>query len=67
MFAKAFLTALRDNQGIIEAQQLFLNLRRSVVLNAEQTPEYGDVRYAGHEGGDFVFVRAAAAKDSQRR
>ncbi len=51
VFAKAFLTALRDNQGIIEAQQLFLNLRRSVVLNAEQTPEYGDVRYAGHEGG----------------
>jgi len=26
------------------------------VLNADQTPEYSDVRLAGHECGDFVFV-----------
>jgi hypothetical protein len=24
---------------------------------AQQTPQYADVRQAGHEGGDFLFVR----------
>ena len=26
------------------------------VLAAPQTPEYFNLRFAGHEGGDFVFV-----------
>ncbi len=25
-------------------------------MNAEQTPQYSDIRLAGHEGGDFLFV-----------
>jgi uncharacterized caspase-like protein len=57
VFAKAFLTALRDNPDILEGQQLFSALRRPVVVNSAQTPEYSDIRYAGHEGGDFLFVR----------
>jgi hypothetical protein len=28
-----------------------------VVLNADQTPQYSDIRRAGHDGGDFLFVR----------
>jgi len=28
-----------------------------VMLKADQTPAYADVRKAGHEGGDFLFVR----------
>ena len=36
---------------------LFGALRRQVLLNAQQTPQYSDVRQAGHDGGDFVFVR----------
>jgi len=28
-----------------------------VMLSADQTPEYSDVRRAGHDGGDFLFVR----------
>ncbi len=43
--------------GVIEGQALFSALRRKVVVNAEQTPEYVDVRNAGHDGGDFLFVR----------
>ena len=26
------------------------------MVNADQTPEYADVRKAGHDGGDFLFV-----------
>ena len=50
MFAKAFLTALQENRDVLDGQQLFNLVRRPVVLNASQTPEYTDIRYAGHEG-----------------
>jgi len=56
VFAKALLDALRGNTEIIEAAGLFEPVRQMVVLNANQTPQYSDVRLAGHEGGDFVFV-----------
>ena len=26
------------------------------LLNAQQTPQYSDIRRAGHEGGEFIFV-----------
>ncbi len=64
VFAKAFLTALQDNRDVLDGQQLFHLIRRPVILNASQTPEYTDMRYAGHEGGDFLFVRRALS-DSQ--
>ncbi|MCU7845371.1 MAG: caspase family protein [Candidatus Thiodiazotropha sp. (ex Monitilora ramsayi)] len=57
VFANAFLTVLRENTGVLEGAQLFSELRRKVILTADQTPEYADIRKAGHEGGDFVFLR----------
>ncbi len=56
VFAAALLDVLRENTEVIEAQGLFEPVRQRVVLNANQTPQYSDVRLAGHEGGDFVFV-----------
>jgi uncharacterized caspase-like protein len=57
VFANAFLTVLEENTDVLDGQQLFSALRRPVALNSAQTPEYSDIRYAGHEGGDFLFVR----------
>jgi hypothetical protein len=57
VFANAFMTALTENQEVIDGTELFTKIRRPVMLNANQTPQYGDVRLAGHEGGDFLFVR----------
>jgi tetratricopeptide (TPR) repeat protein len=57
VFAKAFLHTLYDNPGIMEGTRLFQTLREWVVDNADQTPEYAPVPKAGHEGGDFIFVR----------
>ena len=48
---------LRENDEVIDGTQLFTKMRRPVMLNADQTPQYADVRKAGHEGGDFLFVR----------
>ena len=57
VFAKAFLDVLRENQGVIDGSAFFSKLRRPVMVNSDQTPEYGDIRKAGHDGGDFLFVR----------
>jgi hypothetical protein len=57
VFAKAFLDALKGNQGVVDMGQLSSTIRYQVMLGAQQTPQYGDIRQTGHEGGDFLFVR----------
>ena len=57
VFAKAFLSALTENRDVLEGRMLFDKIKRPVVLNSDQTPRYSDIRQAGHEGGEFVFVR----------
>ena len=57
VFAKALIDALKANNSVIEGTRLFNQLRRPVITNARQTPEYSDIRFADHEGGDFLFVR----------
>ncbi|MBL8704152.1 MAG: caspase family protein [Rhodospirillales bacterium] len=57
VFARAFLNALGENDGVLDGQGLFDRIKRPVALNSAQTPEYADIRQAGHDGGDFLFVR----------
>jgi len=56
-FAAAFLEALRENQGVLDTATLYARIRRPVMLRADQAPDLADIRKAGHEGGDFLFVR----------
>ncbi len=56
-FARAFINTLKGNTSVMDGTQMFSTLRRPVILTAQQTPEYSDVRNAGHDGGDFLFVR----------
>ena len=57
IFASAFLSILSENQGVLDGSNLFNLLREKVVINSDQTPEYGNIRKTGHDGGDFLFVR----------
>jgi len=57
VFASAFIDALTENDGIMDGTELFSKVRRPVMLNSDQTPEYSDIRKAGHDGGDFLFFR----------
>lgn len=57
VFATQFLKALQRNEGVLDGTRLYEQVRQSVVLNADQTPEYSNIRRSGHEGGDFLFVR----------
>ncbi len=61
VFAKYLLRALSDNNGVIDANSVFLTIRRSVIENAHQTPQYGPIRFTGHDGGDFLFVKLGEA------
>jgi hypothetical protein len=63
VFARTFLELLRANQGVLPGQELFSHLRERVASQAEraqisQVPEYAPIKYAGHESGDFFFVRS---------
>ncbi len=57
-FANAFIRALKENSDfVLDGTQLFNKVRRPVMVAADQTPQYSDVKNAGHDGGDFLFVR----------
>jgi hypothetical protein len=60
VFAAALIGALRDNRAEVEAGRLFVTVRDRVNWSSEQTPQYAPLRNAGHDGGDFVFVRRLA-------
>jgi len=56
-FAHAFISLLEENNGVLDASQLFSQLRPKVMVNSTQTPQYGKIHMAGDDGGDFLFVR----------
>jgi uncharacterized protein len=61
VFARAFLHALEENDGVMAGPQLFLRIRDQVQeaaaqLDFEQRPEFKTIKAAGHEVGDFFFV-----------
>ncbi|MFQ5954534.1 MAG: caspase family protein, partial [Kiloniellales bacterium] len=56
VFARAFLAALEENPGVLFGEEVFDRVKGVVVANAAQTPEYSDIRYTGHDKGDFLFV-----------
>lgn len=66
VFASAFIKALHENDEVMDGTELFSKIRRLVMLNSDQTPEYADIRKAGHNGGDFLFVRPAGRANNGR-
>jgi len=66
VFAQVFLDVLRQNTGVLAGQVMFAELRLRVVSAADreladrdepQVPEYAPIKFAGHESGEFFFVR----------
>ncbi len=61
-FTQVFLELLRSNVGVLSGQEMFQQLRLRVTSAADrvdvsQVPEYAPIKFAGHESGDFFFVR----------
>ncbi len=57
LYFYAFISLLEENDGVLDASQLFSKLRPKVMVNSTQTPQYGKIHMAGDDGGDFLFVR----------
>lgn len=60
-FARALITALEDNNQLMEGQRLFREITTSLALAASesaliQVPEYAPIRFAGHEAGEFLLL-----------
>ncbi len=65
VFAQTFIQLLRGNSGVLLGQELFRHLQLRVTAGAQQrvdapqVPEYAPIKFAGHEAGDFIFVKAS--------
>ena len=60
VFAKAFVKTLENNQRVLDGNSLFVSVlgdvrRDSKSLSHEQIPDYGAIKYAGHEAGEFFL------------
>lgn len=67
VFTRAFLDTLRENREAMDGYQLYGKLRPKVIKNAAQTPAYSDIRFAGDEDGDFIFLPTRVSITTTRR
>ena len=59
-FTYFFLQELKTNtSGLLDATELSSAVVRNVANNVQQSPEKGVLHGAGHEGGEFFFVRVS--------
>lgn len=63
LFAQGFIELLQANAGVLPGREMFRVLQRRVAvaahdLEVRQIPQYAPIKFAGHESGDFLFVRA---------
>jgi curli biogenesis system outer membrane secretion channel CsgG len=61
IFAKQFLDGISRRTDMFEAHELYSEIAPRVEKTArgfgeQQQPQYGQLRFAGHVGGDFLFV-----------
>lgn len=56
IFAKALIDVLQENEVLMETYSLFDQIRKKVIVNSPQTPEYEIIFAAGDDGGEFIFL-----------
>ncbi len=59
VFIEYLLKRLTDNtEPFLSSEQLFSSFKIAVINNSptKQVPQYGEIREAGDEGGDFIFT-----------
>ena len=59
---KHLLRSLKNNEGILDGTSLYSTIKRPIMLDANQEPNYSDIRFTGHAGGDFLFVKTKKKK-----
>jgi hypothetical protein len=58
VFVKSFIEQLSANKGnYLSSEQLFFSIKPSIVKVVDLIPQFGTIKNAGDEGGDFIFFR----------
>ncbi|RYD91231.1 MAG: redoxin domain-containing protein, partial [Sphingobacteriales bacterium] len=60
VFIEYLVKRLNQNTGkYLSAEQLFSSFRTAVINNSAngQVPQFGEIKEAGDEGGDFIFIK----------
>ncbi len=57
IFASAMFNALEQNRNIMDGNDLFAAVKSPVQFNSDQVPQYSIIHKAGHDGGEFLFIR----------
>lgn len=60
VFIEYLVKRLNQNTDkYLPSEQLFSSFRTAVINNSEngQVPQFGEIRQAGDEGGDFIFIK----------
>ncbi|HOU74436.1 MAG: caspase family protein [Tenuifilum sp.] len=57
VFLEQLVDKLNNNtKSYVTAEELFASIRNVVLSSSPVTPMYGDIKDAGDQGGDFIFV-----------
>jgi len=57
VFLEQLVDKLNNNtKSYVTAEELFAAIRNVVISSSPVTPMYGDIKDAGDQGGDFIFV-----------
>jgi len=55
---KYLLKALEENQNTyLPSEDLYYTIRMAMQNNGDNQPAYGEIKNAGDEGGNFVFIQ----------
>lgn len=58
IFIKYLLKTLSENEkGYLKASDLFNTIQEVVLSNTDNIPQYGVIKNANHEGGEFIFLK----------
>jgi hypothetical protein len=58
VFVKNFIQQLSDNKEIyLSSEQLFFTIKPNVIKVIDLIPQFGIIKNAGDQGGDFIFFR----------
>jgi len=58
LFVKTFIEQLSANkENYLPAQKLFFSIKPSIVKEIDMIPQFGTIKNAGDQGGDFIFFR----------
>ena len=58
VFVDYFVKRLEENlKKYLPSEQLFFSFKPAVLNNSDNVPQFGIIKNAGDEGGDFIFIR----------